>query len=103
MRVTKAVIAAVCNDYFKRVEMPYTVNVSDIEHTRFRTGDYEGGATFHYIIAKNEDSEYGNIEIYTMDTFKGMQEELKKFPDKKLMIKNYSRNTFILDFWVVVN
>ena len=62
MRVTKKVIAKICNEFLTKVELPFSVDYTDIERTYFNSNDYEGGATFHIIIAKDDkggDIQYG--------------------------------------------
>ena len=96
-------VLTVCNEYFDRVEMPYCVNHTDIQHTILREVDAESGASHHIISAKHKtDSKYSDIQIYTMSSMKYMTYELKKFSNSKLCIKDYSNNRFILELWIVV-
>lgn len=103
MRVTKKTLAQGINTWLDKVELPYSVSHEDIERTYFTPNEYESGATSHYITARHKTkTTYNNIIIYTMQSMRSMQDELKKFKGSKITVKNYGHHKHQMDYWVVI-
>lgn len=104
MRVTKKTVSEAINKWFDDMEIPYEVKPENIHKTHFTSNDYEAGATHHLISAKHKTEErYSDIYIYTMSSFKYMQEEMKKFGSTKMTVKSYAhtRQDLLNDLWLI--